>query len=248
MAPAGDGSVVASWSLSLKPGRYQVTVAGLLPDTSTGFDQHPRRRGARLRRRRALAASPLLALPRRAGPAASATDPRDPYAAMQLGPTRLRPRFGNVFAPTDALMVVATLHGAKLDAASGKAALRARFSILKDGKPVARGAEDAFTTADAIASVGPIPLAGLRARSVRRPPRRDGRGGEPDAPPGSPVRDPEALDELEEEGPCDTVSPRSGPCCSWVPPGSAPPLLTTLPRSPSGPSPARRASRTHVSS
>jgi hypothetical protein len=77
---------------------------------------------------------------------------------MRLGPMRLRPRVGNVFAPNDALMVVATLHGAKLDAASGQAGLRTRFSVLKDGKPVARGAEDVFTTADAVASVGPIPL------------------------------------------------------------------------------------------
>jgi hypothetical protein len=79
---------------------------------------------------------------------------------MQLGPRRIRPRFGNVFAASDALMVVATLHGAKVDSATGKAALRSRFSILKDGKPVARGAEDAFATPDAVASVGPIPLAG----------------------------------------------------------------------------------------
>ena len=79
---------------------------------------------------------------------------------MQLGPRRIRPRFGNVFAPTDGLVVTATLYGAKLDPASGKAALRARFSILKDGRPVARGGEDVFATADAVASVGPIPLAG----------------------------------------------------------------------------------------
>jgi hypothetical protein len=57
-------------------------------------------------------------------------------------------------------MVVATLHGAKLDPASGQASLRSRYSILKDGKPVARGAEDAFTTPDAVAAVGPIPLSG----------------------------------------------------------------------------------------
>jgi len=38
-----------------------------------------------------------------------------------------------------------------------------RFSILKDGKPVARGAEDVFATPDAVASVGPIPLAGYAA-------------------------------------------------------------------------------------
>ena len=78
---------------------------------------------------------------------------------------RLRPRFGNVFAPSDALMVVATLYGAKVDAATGQAGLRSRFTILKDGKPVARGAEDAFTTPDAVASVGPDP--------ARRPTRRE---------------------------------------------------------------------------
>jgi hypothetical protein len=78
---------------------------------------------------------------------------------MQLGPMVLRPRFGNVFAPQDALMVVATLYGAKADPATGQASLRSRFSILKGSKPVARGAEDVFTTTDAVASVGPIPLA-----------------------------------------------------------------------------------------
>ena len=57
-------------------------------------------------------------------------------------------------------MMSATLYGAKVDPAKGKAALRSRFSILKDGRPVARGAEDAFATPDAVASVGPIPLGG----------------------------------------------------------------------------------------
>jgi hypothetical protein len=78
---------------------------------------------------------------------------------MQLGSTRVAPRFGNVFAPSDSLMVVATLYGAKADAATGQASLRSRFTVLKDGRPVARGAEDVFTTPDAVASVGPIPLA-----------------------------------------------------------------------------------------
>jgi hypothetical protein len=106
-----------------------------------------------------LVASPLVVYPDEPGEAAAA-GPRDPYAALQLGRLRVRPRLGNVFAPKDALMVVATLHGAKLDAASGQAGLKTRYSIWKDGKPVARGAEDAFTKADAVASVGPIPLAG----------------------------------------------------------------------------------------
>jgi hypothetical protein len=157
LTPAADGFLVASWGLSLKPGRYQVTVAGFLPDgalgsTSTLDVEVPDFGGG------ALAASPLVLYPDEPA-AGGAADPRDPYASFQVGPARLRPRFGNVFAPQDALMVVATVFGAKVDAATARASLRSRFTILKDGKPVARGAEDTFTTPDAAASVGPVPLA-----------------------------------------------------------------------------------------
>jgi GWxTD domain-containing protein len=154
--PEGDGSLVGSWGLSLKPGHYKVSVAALLPEgkgsVSTLDVNVPDFGGT------ALVASPLVVYPDEpagGGP----TSPSDPYAAMQLGPMRLHPRFGNVFAPTDSLMVVATLYGAKADPATGQASLRSRFTILKDGRPVARGAEDTFTTTDAVASVGPIPLA-----------------------------------------------------------------------------------------
>jgi GWxTD domain-containing protein len=155
--PEADGSLVASWGLSLKPGRYRVAVAALLPEPNTGSVSAidvdvPDFGGA------TLVASPLVLYPDEPsapGPAAAT----DPYAALQLGPMRLHPRFGNVFTTKDALMVVATLYGAKVDPATGQAALRSHFTILKDGRPVARGAEDAFTTADAVASVGPIPLA-----------------------------------------------------------------------------------------
>lgn len=153
--PERDGSIVASWGLTLKPGRHKVTIGAQLAERGsvTALDvEVPDFGGA------ALAASPLVLYPDEP-PAAGAADPRDPYAAMQLGPTRLHPRFGNVFAPADALMVVAALYGAKVDPATGQTSVRSRYSILKDGKPVARGAEDVFTTADAVASVGPIPLA-----------------------------------------------------------------------------------------
>lgn len=162
LATAADGSGVASWGLALKPGRYQVTVAALLPEAKQGasttlevdvpdFGAGP------------LVASPLVIYPDEAGgPAAAPGDLRDPYAAFQVVPGRLRPRFGNAFAATDSILVVATVHGAKLDPATGQGSLRARYSVLKDGKPVARGGEDVFTTADAVASVGPIPLAGYK--------------------------------------------------------------------------------------
>jgi hypothetical protein len=131
-------------------------VAGLLPETTQGststLDVEVPDFGGK-----ALAASPLVLYPDEP-PAAGAADARDPYAAMLLGPMRLRPRFGNVFVATDALMVVATLYGARVDTGTGQASLRSRFTILADGKPVARGAEDVFPTPDAVASVGPISL------------------------------------------------------------------------------------------
>jgi GWxTD domain-containing protein len=155
--PEADGSLVVSWGLSLKPGRYKVTVAALLPEAGKGstspIDVEVPDFGGQ-----ALAASPLVLYPDEP-PGAGAADPRDPYAAMQLGPMRLRPRFGNAFTPQDALMVVATLYGAKADPATGQASLRARFTVLKDGKTQARGGEDVFTTPDAVASVGPVSLA-----------------------------------------------------------------------------------------
>jgi GWxTD domain-containing protein len=144
---------VGSWGLTLKPGHYRLTVAAQLADkgsvASLDLDV-PDFSG------KALAASPLLAYPDE--PQAAAAGSGDPCAALRLGTMRLCPRLGNVFVPSDSLLVVATLYGATVDPASGKASLKARYSILKDGRPVARGAEDVYPTADAVASVGPIPL------------------------------------------------------------------------------------------
>jgi GWxTD domain-containing protein len=159
LAPAADGSVVASWGLTLAPGRQKVTVAAVLPDTGQGSTATLDLEVPDLAGASALVAAPLLLYPDEPGAAgAPAADPADPYAALQVGSRRLRPRFGNVFTPQDALVVVAMMFGARTDAATGQASLRSRFTVLKDGRPVARGAEDTFTTRDAVASVGPIPL------------------------------------------------------------------------------------------
>ncbi len=155
--PQADGSVVASWGLALKPGRYKLTVAASLPDAKGSvatFDvEVPDFGGA------VLAPGPLILYPDEA-PAPGKADARDPFAAFQMGGQVLHPRYGNLFTSKDALMVVASVYGGKVDPATGQAALKSRYTILKDGRPVARGAEDAFTTADAVASVGPIPLSG----------------------------------------------------------------------------------------
>jgi hypothetical protein len=134
-------------------------VAAQLPDSGQGASSTLDLEVPDLSGSAALVASPLLLYPDAAGaPAAPAADPRDPFASFRIGARRVQPRFANVFSPQDALVVVGTLFGAKVDPATARAALRCRFSILKDGRPVARGAEDTFATRDAVASVGPIPL------------------------------------------------------------------------------------------
>jgi len=152
--PAPDGSVVASYGLTLKPGQYTLHVAlalegkggaAAVPLDVPDFEAP----GLRI--------APLILYP---DEPATPPEAKDPYAALSVGALRLRPRFGDVFRAADALQVVSVLSGAESDPA-GKASLRARFSILKDGRPVAKGDEQVFDTSTAVASIGPVPLTGF---------------------------------------------------------------------------------------
>jgi GWxTD domain-containing protein len=157
LAPVADGALVASWDLLLTPGRHRVTLAALLPESGKGSTASFEVEVPDLARPAALVVSPLVLYP---DEPAAAADPSDPYASFQVGAKRLHPRYGNMFAPQDALVVVALLFGARVDATTGRASLRSRFTILKDGQTIARSGEDTFATPDAVASVGPIPLSG----------------------------------------------------------------------------------------
>ena len=83
----------------------------------------------------------------------------DPYAAFITAGEHLFPRAGNVLATSDALRLLVLVQGAAVAPGTGKASLRARFTVSKDGKLVARGSEQAFEAAAAAPSVGPIALA-----------------------------------------------------------------------------------------
>jgi hypothetical protein len=159
LAPAAEAAGVASWDLLLTPGRHRVMLAALLPESGKGSTTSFEVEVPDLAKPAALVVSPLVLYPDEP-PAPAAADPSDPYASFHVGARRLRPRYGNTFAPQDALVVVALLFGARVDAATGRASLRSRFTILRDGQTIARGGEDAFATPDAVASVGPIPLSG----------------------------------------------------------------------------------------
>ena len=149
-----DGAFIASYGVPLKPGRYVLRVTLVAGDQASlattkvdvpDYDAPGLKLGA------------LIVYPESGEPPA---DVQDPYSAFAVGAMRLHPRFGNVFTTADALHVVCVLYGGQADAATGKASLRARVSVSKDGRPVAMGQPETFDTASAVVSVGPVPLAG----------------------------------------------------------------------------------------
>jgi GWxTD domain-containing protein len=155
-AVRSDGAVLASYGVPSTPGRHTLRVALKLADGRASVATLPLDVpdfGSP-----GLKATGLVLYP---DEPASPADPRDPFAALSMGALRLHPRFGNAFTPADALQVVAVLYGGKVDAATGKASLRARFSILKNGKLMAKGEDQILETPMAVASVGPLPLTGF---------------------------------------------------------------------------------------
>jgi GWxTD domain-containing protein len=157
-AEEGGGQLV-SFGLPVEPGRHTVRLGVTLPDGRAAVAsldvEAPDFDAA------GLGIGPLLLYPDVEGGSPPAAD--GPFAAFVVGTLRVEPRFGNVFKTKEALQVVGVVHGASLDPATGKATVRVSFSILKDGKPVAKGAEESYDTASAVASVGPIPLAAYGA-------------------------------------------------------------------------------------
>jgi GWxTD domain-containing protein len=155
-APVGTDGLTASYGVTLKPGRYTLRV-GLVAGDKGAVAETPLEvpdfdaPGLKL--------ASLVVYPEARDP--GAIDSQGPYAAFALGSLRLQPRFGNVFSKADALQAVGVLFGGQLDPATGKASLRARYSFLKEGKPVAKGEEETFDTPVAVAAVGPVALAGF---------------------------------------------------------------------------------------
>ncbi len=150
-----DGMLTGSYGIAVAPGRYTIRVTvsvggGSAAATTEPIDVPDFDAGH-------LSVSPLLCYPE--GSAAK-PDPQGPFAAFTLGSATIAPRPGNVFSTRDSLNVIAMLYGGKLDAAVGHATVQSTFTLLKDGNPVAKGDPETFEQPSAVASVGPVPLAG----------------------------------------------------------------------------------------
>ena len=150
-----DGSVLASYGMAVKPGNYTLHVAMLDPASSKGSVATDTIKMPDFASE-TLSLSPVLVLRDIQEVPANA---QDAYASFQLGPMRFVPRFGNVFATTDSVTLLGFVYNPKLDEATGKPSIVANFTILKDGKPVAKSEDQPYDTAGAGPSVGPVPLA-----------------------------------------------------------------------------------------
>jgi hypothetical protein len=127
---------MASYGMTLRPGKYTLNVAVLDPKSGKG----------------SVAAIPVevpdlsegeleimpLVLLQNIQEGGATPDPKDPMSDFVLGTNRLTPSFDNVFAKTGSMSVIGAVYNATKDPATGKASVNWGFSILKDGKPVAK--------------------------------------------------------------------------------------------------------------
>ena len=153
---AADGTFSAAYRLGLKPGTYSLRIGALdeatkkgsvvekpadVPDLNTGE----------------LSAASLIAV-REIEEGVQNIDPAHPFSAYLLGNARLVPFSALPLSKGDALNIFYQYYDARVDAATGKAAVVATLQILRGDKPVARAADTPFELQVGGTVVGPVPL------------------------------------------------------------------------------------------
>jgi GWxTD domain-containing protein len=151
-----DGSLVASYGLALRPGKYTINVAMHDPATKKGSVASFPLEVPEFSAGEELNLAPLLALVDiQEGQSA---DPRDAFADFTLGTTRLVPVYGNVFPQSGTITLLSVIYDPPKDPATGKPSVTASFTIEKDGRPVARAEDQVYDSDSPTPSVGPVPL------------------------------------------------------------------------------------------
>lgn len=151
-----DGSLVASYGLALRPGKYTINVALHDPAGNKGSVASFPLEVPEFAGGEELNVAPLLALlDIQEG---HSPDPRDAFADFTLGTTRLVPVYGNVFPQSGTITLLSVIYDPPKDPATGKPSVTASFTIEKDGKAVARAEDQTYDSDSPTPSVGPVPL------------------------------------------------------------------------------------------
>ena len=150
------GAFVASYNMDVKPGPQALKVAVLDANSSKGTvltqtaDVPAFATGE-------LTIAPLMAL--EGLEEGVKRDAKHPLAAFTVGNTRLRPRLGHVFSPSESLHIFYQFYDPKADPATQKPSAVAKVRILRSsGTPVAEAPEDAFDTPVGANVIGPVAL------------------------------------------------------------------------------------------
>jgi GWxTD domain-containing protein len=149
-----DGSFLAGFRLSLKPGKYTLKV-GALEETSqkgsvaTVAIEAPDFNKGELSMASLIVLSDVEEVP--------VSD--HPLEAFRMAPNaRFVPRFGATFQKTESLSFFYQFYDAQPDPATGKPASTASVQVFKDGKAVSRASDQDWDTPVAGSVIGPIPL------------------------------------------------------------------------------------------
>jgi GWxTD domain-containing protein len=159
LADVKDGQFVAGFRMGLKPGKYSLRAGALDEKTGKGsvadstIDVPDYNKGE-------LAAASVFALQDVQELPEGAVDPHHPFAAYDIGKARLIPRFGGVFAKSEAVSFFYQVYDAKVDEATGKASAAVSVAMLKAaGRAAVAKAEDQTYETPVFGNViGPIPL------------------------------------------------------------------------------------------
>jgi GWxTD domain-containing protein len=164
-----DASVVASFKMALKPGRYTLKAGlldakggkGALASEAIEVPDFARVETATDGSVNALPSvgSILMVREIQEVPEGAPADPSHPFAAFQLGSARLIPFFGGSMHHNDQVSFFYQVYDLRVDPATNRADAVATLGILKDDKtPVAKAPPNAIQTAVGASVVGPIPL------------------------------------------------------------------------------------------
>lgn len=156
VAPVGaDGSIVAGYRMFVKPGSHTLKF-GLVDEKSGKGALQSEAREIPALAGGELAVGTLLVLADIQDNAVA--DPKHPLDAFLLGKSRLVPRFGNVFSPSESVLFFYTGSDGAVDPATGKPSVTVGLSLAKGPKMVAKAPESEFTESMVAGSVGPVPL------------------------------------------------------------------------------------------
>ncbi len=151
----GDGGVLVSYRMVVRPGKYTVRSAVLdkggkgsvaempvdVPDLQSGE-----------------LVSQIMLLRGVEDIPENSVDPNHPMSGFAMAKARLEPFFGTTLSKADPLNIFFQYYGAATDEATGKGSVTVSVSLLRGVRPVATAPEQPFETSVGGSIVGPIPM------------------------------------------------------------------------------------------